>query len=77
MTTNDLNYRQRILRVQMHIQDNLDADLSLDRLARIAHFSPYHFHRVFRGVVDEGVHEYVRRLRLESSGDAWNSRSAS
>src|SRR5262245_16208225 len=70
MTPNDLNYRQRILRVQLHIQHQLDGDLSLDRLARIAHFSPYHFHRIFRGVVGEGVHEYVRRLRLESAAMA-------
>ena len=33
-------------------------------------FSPYHFHRIFKGVVGEGVNEYVRRLRLESAAVA-------
>jgi AraC family transcriptional regulator len=32
---------------------------------RIANFSQYHFHRVFRGMVGESVKEHIRRLRLE------------
>jgi AraC family transcriptional regulator len=67
--TND-TYRQRILRVQHFIREHLDEELPLDRLARVAHFSPYHFHRIFKGLVGEGVHEYVRRVRLESAARA-------
>ena len=48
-----------------HIQDRLDHDLSLDELAGLAHFSRYHFHRIFKGMVGEGVATHVRRLRLE------------
>jgi AraC family transcriptional regulator len=59
------DYQKRILRVLVHIQTNLDGDLSLDELAGIAHFSPFHFHRIFRGLVGESVKEHVRRLRLE------------
>ncbi len=59
------DYRQRILRVLVHIQQRLDEALLLDELARVAHFSPYHFHRIFRGMVGESVKEHVRRLRLE------------
>lgn len=66
----DLSYRRRILQVQLFIQAHLDEDLPLDRLARVAHFSPYHFHRVFKALVGEGVHEYVRRLRLEAAAVA-------
>ncbi len=58
-------YHERILRVLLHIQANLDRPLELQDLARIACFSPYHFHRIFRGMVGEPVHEHVRRLRLE------------
>lgn len=58
-------YKERILRVLVHIQDHLDEAVSLEELAAIAHFSPYHFHRIFRGMVGESVMEYVRRLRLE------------
>jgi len=59
------DYESRILRVLVHIQGNLDKPLALDELASLAHFSPYHFHRVFRGMVGEPVKEHVRRLRLE------------
>ena len=58
-------YRERILRVLLHIQKNLDEPLALDDLADLAHFSPYHFHRVFKGMVGEGVKEHIRRLRVE------------
>jgi AraC family transcriptional regulator len=61
-------YRQRVLKVQLFIQEHLAEELSLDRLARVACFSPFHFHRIFQGIVGEPVSEYVRRLRLESAG---------
>lgn len=58
-------YQERILAVLVHIQRNLDEDLALDRLARIACFSPFHFHRIFKSLVGETLGEHVRRLRLE------------
>lgn len=62
-TLND--YKERMLRVLIHIQQNLGEELPLDDLARIAYFSPYHFHRVFRGMIGESVKSHIRRLRLE------------
>lgn len=59
------DYRQRTLAVLVHIQRQLDSELSLDELAAVANFSPFHFHRIFRGLVGESVKEHVRRLRLE------------
>jgi AraC family transcriptional regulator len=59
------DYKQRLLRVLVHIQQHLDEPLGLEGLARLACFSPFHFHRVFRGMVGESVKEHVRRLRLE------------
>ena len=58
-------YHERILRVLIHIQRHLDEPLDLNELAAIACFSPFHFHRIFRGLVRESVKEHVRRLRLE------------
>jgi AraC family transcriptional regulator len=49
----------------LHIQENLDGDLTLQELAGVAHFSPFHFHRIFRGMVGESLHAHVRRIRLE------------
>lgn len=65
MPPTDRTYTERILAVLVHIQRNLDEELSLGELARVAHFSPFHFHRIFRGLVGESVREHVRRLRLE------------
>ena len=59
------SYQKRVERVLAHIQNHLDGLLSLEELAGVAHFSPYHFHRIFRGMVGESVKEHVRRLRLE------------
>ncbi len=55
----------RIQRVLSFISDNLDQDLHGERLAEIACFSRFHFHRIFRGMLGEGVGALVRRLRLE------------
>ena len=36
----------------------------LDTLAAIAHYSPFHFHRVYRAMTGETVGRTVQRLRL-------------
>jgi AraC family transcriptional regulator len=59
------DYKQRLLRVLVHIQEHLDESLALEELAGLACFSPFHFHRIFKGMVGESVKEHVRRLRLE------------
>ena len=51
-----------MLRVCQHIEAHLDEPISLDPLAAVACFSPFHF---FRALVGESVMEHVRRLRLE------------
>jgi AraC family transcriptional regulator len=40
-------YLQCINAVIGHVRENLNGDLSLDVLARVAGFSPFHFHRLF------------------------------
>lgn len=70
-------YRYRLLQVQLYIQENLDSELTLDELARYAHFSPYHFHRIFRGFVGESVAEYTRRLRMEAAASMlWTTKKS-
>ncbi|HMD97418.1 MAG TPA: AraC family transcriptional regulator [Terriglobia bacterium] len=59
------DYRQRIVRTLVHIQQHLDDELELEKVAAVAAFSQFHFHRVFRGLVGEPFKEHVRRLRLE------------
>jgi AraC family transcriptional regulator len=59
------SYKPRILRALVYLQAHLDEEVPLNDLAAVACFSPYHFHRIFRGMVGEPVAEHVRRLRME------------
>jgi AraC family transcriptional regulator len=62
---NDPNgYSERIQRVVDYVAGHLDGELDLETLARVACLSPYHFHRIYRGLLGETVNETVRRLRL-------------
>jgi AraC family transcriptional regulator len=59
------DYHERMNRVLDHIRQHLDEPLNLNRLADLACFSPFHFHRIFAAYVGEPVSAHVRRLRLE------------
>lgn len=59
------DYTLRVHRVMDHIRGHLAEDLSLARLADLAHFSRFHFHRVFKSVAGETVAAFTRRARLE------------
>jgi AraC family transcriptional regulator len=58
------SYAARLDRVLEHMTQRLDQPLSLEQLAAIGHFSPYHFHRIYRGLMGETVAETLRRMRL-------------
>lgn len=58
-------YRKRLINVIDYIHNHLDGDLSVNVLADIAIMSPYHFHRVYRNLVQETVNATIRRLRLQ------------
>ena len=60
-----LHHRERLNAVLLHIQENLDATLTIEALSAVAGFSPFHFHRIFAAYLQETVSDYVRRIRLE------------
>lgn len=60
-------YTRRIDRVIDHLTDHLDTPLKLADLAKVACFSEYHFHRVFRAMTGETVNDFTNRLRLEKA----------
>lgn len=62
-------YADAVQRVVAHIAANLDEAADLASLARIVAVSPFHFHRLFRGMVGETPLELTRRLRMERA--AW------
>jgi len=61
------DYQERMLRVLIHIRNNLDHSPTLEELAQVAHFSPFHFHRIFRGMTGESLKAHLRRLRIEKA----------
>jgi AraC family transcriptional regulator len=67
------SYAERIDRVIAHIGADLDRRHSLEDLAEIACFSPFHFHRVYFGVTGETLDDTVRRLRLHRAAVDLNS----
>lgn len=58
-------YVKRILKVLIYIEDNIDEELTMEGLARVACYSPFHFHRIFQAIVGETIHQYVKRLRMQ------------
>jgi len=61
-------FAQRMNKVLDYIDQNLADELSLEQLAGVAAFSPFHFHRLFRAWTGETLHDFVRRCRLEKAG---------
>jgi AraC family transcriptional regulator len=60
-------YTARINRVTDYIEQHLDEAITLDSLAQIACFSPFHFHRIFTSITKEPLFKYIQRLRLEKA----------
>ena len=60
-------YAQRINRVIDYLRGNLDRQLKLEELAKVACFSEFHFHRIFSAVSGETLNNFTNRLRLEKA----------
>ena len=60
-------YARRLNAALDFIDRNLAGEIPLAKLAAVACFSPFHFHRLFSAFVGEPPAEYVRRLRLEKA----------
>lgn len=58
-------YFARVHRVMDHIETHLGERLTLEELAAVANFSPFHFHRVFTACAGESLYQFILRLRLE------------
>lgn len=61
------DYRAAIDIVTSHIHSHIGGQLELEKLANLAGFSPFHFHRIFAALMGETVAEYVRRVRLAAA----------
>ncbi|MCD2260804.1 AraC family transcriptional regulator [Psychroserpens luteolus] len=50
-----------------YIEQHLESDLSLEQISRVAHYSPYHFHRIFKTFTKETLNNYIARKRVEKA----------
>ncbi len=62
---NRADYREQIDAACRLLEARIAEDVALEEVAAAAFLSPFHFHRLFRGLTGETVGAYVRRLRLE------------
>ena len=62
-TTND--HKERINEVLYHIYKHLSKKLTIEDLAKISSYSPFHFQRIFKDITNKSVVTYIKDLRLQ------------
>ena len=62
-------YIRRINMAIEYILKNLDESLSLEEVAKSSHFSQFHFHRIFHGIIGETVNDFITRKRMETAAN--------
>ena len=58
-------HKVRINEVLYHIYTNLSTKFSIDELAKISSYSPFHFQRIFKELTQKSVITYIKEARLE------------
>ena len=61
------HYQQSIDKVLTYIDAHLNETPDLDKLAKIANLSKFHFHRIMRAFLNETLGSYINRIRLETA----------
>lgn len=58
-------YTSSVNKALQFIDENLDTNLSLETISKVACFSPFHFHRIFKAITQEALNAYINRKRVE------------
>jgi len=61
------DYVAAVNRAIDHVTAHLAAPAPLHEVAAVAGFSPFHFHRIFKAVTGETLHDFSTRVRLEQA----------
>jgi len=70
MNTNSQQvYHEKIHRAVDYIEQHLSEEISLERLAAEACFSPFHFHRIFTVITGETPRDFIERVKLEKAAN--------
>ena len=59
------HYSRRIHLAQNYLSQHFEDEIVLADVAKAAHLSPYHFHRVFTACTQETPIDFLRRIRVE------------
>lgn len=52
-------------KLKNYISNNINADLTLDKLSQVVHYSPFHLQKVFKELVGKTPKQYINSLRAE------------
>ena len=58
---------QRIVRAKLFIDDHYADDIDLDNIADQAHFSKFHFIRLFKSIYGRTPNNYLIKIRIENA----------
>lgn len=58
-------YLERVNLAIDYVVEHLNEPMRLTDVARVAMFSPFHFHRVFQALMGETLADFAKRLRLD------------
>ena len=59
-----MEYRKMMNTVLDYIDGHYQEKMTVEMLAGIAHFSAYHFHRIFHSMTGETINDHIRNIRL-------------
>ncbi|AZA47843.1 AraC family transcriptional regulator [Chryseobacterium carnipullorum] len=60
-------HKKRIIKAIRYIDNHLEDDLSLEKIAEIGMYSSFHFHRIFKLITGETLQNYIIRKKTEKS----------
>ena len=62
-----MDYTERIQAAIDFIESHLETEITPSKVASVAGFSEYHFHRIFQTMLGESVADYMRKRRLSEA----------
>lgn len=66
-TSTTEEYCRQINIITEYINNHLDENIDLSRLAEVSNFSPFHFHRITRAFLGEPIGAYIIRMKIETA----------
>lgn len=64
-----MDHEAKVRETVLYIEDHLDCRIGLADLAKRAHLSKYHYHRLFHKIAGDSVIRYVSRRRMEKAAE--------